>query len=54
VSLSRSAVIPAADGAAPHYRGAKVARFLTAISSRPYQGIDISAMKIETAQIKRV
>jgi RNA polymerase sigma-70 factor (TIGR02957 family) len=29
----------------------KVARFLAAISSRPYQGIDISAMKIEMAQI---
>jgi RNA polymerase sigma-70 factor (TIGR02957 family) len=29
----------------------KVARFLAAISSRPYQGTDISAMKIEIAQI---
>jgi RNA polymerase sigma-70 factor (TIGR02957 family) len=29
----------------------KVARFLAAISSRPYQGIDISAMKIEMAEI---
>jgi RNA polymerase sigma-70 factor (TIGR02957 family) len=29
----------------------KVGRFLAAISSRPYQGTDISAMKIEIAQI---
>jgi RNA polymerase sigma-70 factor (TIGR02957 family) len=29
----------------------KVARFLAAISSRPYQGTDISAMKVEIAQI---
>jgi RNA polymerase sigma-70 factor (TIGR02957 family) len=29
----------------------KVARFLAAISSRPYQSIDISAMKIEMAEI---
>jgi RNA polymerase sigma-70 factor (ECF subfamily) len=29
----------------------KVARFLAAISSRPYQGIDTSAMMIEMAEI---
>ena len=42
---------PGPGGATSHYRAGKVARFLAAISSRPYQGTDISAMKIEIAQI---